>query len=103
MKKRLILLIILPCLLFGQDSTYVKKGDGFKYTLKCTQINDSIYSFSIEGCEFSYDSIIKQKINFCGSIDTSWINKQPYHFTLSNSLGVFNDEGRLTCQKRNTY
>ena len=96
MKKLLLILFILPCLLFGQDSTYVKKGDGFKYTLKCTQINDSIYDFSIVGCEFSYDSFTKQKISFCGSISDEGINKQPYHFTLSNSLGVFNDEGRLS-------
>ena len=89
----LILLLMTPLLVFGQDKNYQGQwsasGEAFENTLTLEKINEkeNIYQFSFDGWRKSYDTFTKQIIRFPGSM-----SEERFVVQIIDNYGYYTDD-----------
>ena len=89
----IILLVMAPLLVFGQDENYQGQwsaaGEAFENTLTLEKINEKedIYKFSFNGWRKSYDTFTKQIIRFPGSM-----TEDRFIVQIIDNYGYYTDE-----------
>ena len=89
----LILLIIFPLNIFGQDVNYegewTVSGDSFENTLMLEKVNtnENLYKFSFVGWRKSYDTFTDQIIKFLGEM-----SEDRFVIQIRDNVGYYTDD-----------
>ena len=89
----LIILIIFPLNIFGQDVNYegewTVSGDSFENTLMLEKVNtnENLYKFSFVGWRKSYDTFTDQIIKFLGEM-----SEDRFVIQINDNLGYYADD-----------